>query len=71
VEVSMEENLEYMRWLEQMWDVGKFDSYGRTQCEGERTEVVLGVFEELVELSRRRVEVPDLPFWEAPGKIEG
>jgi hypothetical protein len=67
----MEENLEYMRWLEQMWDVGKFDSYGRTQREGERTEVVLGVFEELVELSRRRVEVPDLPFWEAPGKIEG
>lgn len=49
-----------------MWDVSKFDSYGRTQREEERTEVVLGVFEELVELSKRRVEVPDLPLWEAP-----
>jgi hypothetical protein len=62
----MEENLDYMRWLEQMWDVSKFDYHGRTQREEERTEAVLGIFEELVELSERRVEVPDLPLWEAP-----
>jgi hypothetical protein len=59
----MEENLDYMSWLEQMWDVGKFDYYGRTQREEERKEEVLGVFEELVELSKRQeVEVPDLPL---------
>ena len=63
----MEENLDYMSWLEQMWDVSKFDSYGRTQREEERKEEVLGVFEELVELSKRQeVEVPDLPLWETP-----
>ena len=63
----MEENLNYMSWLEQMWDVSKFDYYGRTQREEARTEEVLGVFEELVELSKRQeVEVPDLPLWEAP-----
>ncbi len=32
----MEENLDYMRWLEQMWEVGKLDYYGRTQREEER-----------------------------------
>ena len=62
----MEENLDYMRWLEQMWDVSKFDSYGRTQREEERTEEILGVFKELVELSERRVGIPDLPLWETP-----
>lgn len=62
----MEENLNYMRWLEQKWDVSKFDYHGRAQREEERTEVILGVFEELVELSERRVEVPDLPLWEPP-----
>ena len=32
----MDENLDYMRWLEQMWEVGKFDYSGRTRREEER-----------------------------------
>ena len=66
MEVSMDDKLDYMRWLEQMWDVSKFDPYSRTQREEERTEEVLGIFKELGELSKRRVETPDLPLWEAP-----
>ena len=62
----MDDKLDYMRWLEQMWDVSKFDPYSRTQREQERTEEVLGIFKELGELSKRRVGIPDLPLWEAP-----
>lgn len=29
----MEENLDYMRWLEEMCDVSKFDYHGRTRRE--------------------------------------
>ena len=56
---------EYMRWLERMWDVQRFDIPGRTEREERRTGEVLGVFRGLGELSRRHVEAPDPPSWEA------
>ncbi len=55
----MDDKQRYLRWLEEMWNVQKFDVYGSTEREEERTEEVLEVFRDLVRLSRRRVELPD------------
>jgi hypothetical protein len=55
---------QYLRWLEEMWDVHKFDLHGRTEREEKRKEEVLKIFEGLGEISGRRVEVPDFPPWE-------
>ena len=55
----MDDKQRYLRWLEEMWNVQKFDIYGSTEREEERTEEILEVFRDLVRLSRRRVELPD------------
>ncbi len=55
----MDDKQRYLRWLEEMWNVQKFDVYGSTEREEERTEEILEVFRDLVRLSRRRVELPD------------
>jgi hypothetical protein len=59
----MEDKQNYLRWLEEMWDVQKFDLPGSTEREEERTEEILEVFRGLGRLSRHRVEPPDLPLW--------
>jgi hypothetical protein len=57
----------YMRWLEGRWDVHKFDFYGSTEHEEERTEEVLEMLRGLAELSRHMVDPPDPPpRWESP-----
>jgi hypothetical protein len=56
----MEDKQSYLRWLEEMWNVQKFDIHGSTEREEERTDEVLEVFRGLISLSRRRVEPPDL-----------
>ncbi len=57
----MDEKQDYLRWLEEMWDVQKFDLQGSSEREEERTEEVLEVFRGLARLSERRVEPPDFP----------
>jgi hypothetical protein len=52
----MDDKQEYLRWLEEMWDVQKFDLRGSTEREEERTEEVLEVFRGLARLSKRHVE---------------
>jgi hypothetical protein len=56
----MDDKQSYLRWLEEMWNVQKFDIHGSTEREEERTDEVLEVFRGLISLSRRRVEPPDL-----------
>jgi hypothetical protein len=51
----------YMRWLEEMWDVHKFDIHGRTQREEERKEEILQMFRKISQLAQHHVETP--PFW--------
>jgi hypothetical protein len=61
------DNERYLRWLEERWDVHKFDFYGSTEREEERTEEVLEMLKSLGELSRRMVDPPDPPpRWESP-----
>jgi hypothetical protein len=62
----MDDKQEYLRWLEEMWDVQKFDLQGSTEREEERTEEVLEVFRGLARLSKRHVEPPNLPPDESP-----
>ena len=62
----MDDKQEYLRWLEEMWDVQKFDLQGSTEREEERTEEVLEVFRGLVRLSKRHVEPPNLPPGDPP-----
>ena len=57
----MDDKQKYMRWLEEMWNVERFDIHGSTEQEEERTEEVLEVFRGVVSLSKRRVEPPDFP----------
>ena len=62
----MDDKQEYLRWLEEMWDVQKFDLWGSTEREEEKTEEVLEMFRGLVRLSKRHVELPNLPPGESP-----
>ena len=62
----MDDKQDYLRWLEEMWDVQKFDLQGSTEREEERTEEVLEMFRSLVRLSKRQVEPPNLPSGESP-----
>ena len=62
----MDDKQEYLRWLEEMWDVQKFDLRGSTEREEERTEEVLEVFRGLARLSKCQVEPPNLPPGELP-----
>jgi hypothetical protein len=48
----------YMRWLEEMWDVHKFDIHGRTQREEERKEEILQMFRKISKLAQHHVETP-------------
>ena len=57
----MDHNQRYLRWLEEMWDVQKFDIHGSTEREEKRTEEVLEMLRGLARLSRHRVEPPDVP----------
>jgi hypothetical protein len=58
-------NERYLRWLEERWDIHKFDFYGSTEHEEERTEEVLRMLKGLGELSRRMGDPPDSPpRWE-------
>ena len=57
----MDDKQEYLRWLEEMWDVQKFDLQGSTEREEERTEEVLEMFKGLARLSKRSVEPPHFP----------
>ncbi len=59
----MDDKEKYLRWLETMWDVHKFDLHGRTEREEKRKEEVLKVFKGLSELSGRRIEAPYFPPW--------
>lgn len=60
----MDDKQRYMRWLEEMWDVQKFDISGSAEREEQRTEEVLEMFRGLSRLSERHVEPPDFPSWE-------
>jgi hypothetical protein len=55
----MDDKQSYLRWLEEMWNIQKFDIHGSTEKEEERTEEVLEVFRGLARLSKRRIEPPD------------
>ena len=58
----MDDNQRYLRWLEEMWDVQKFDIHGSTEREEKRTEEVLEMLKGLAHLSRCHVvEPPDIP----------
>jgi hypothetical protein len=59
----MDDNQRYLRWLEEMWDVQKFDIHGSTEREEKRTEEVLEMLRGLARLSRRHVVEPsDVPL---------
>ena len=60
----MDDKEKYLHWLEEMWDVHKFDVQGSAGREEERTEEVLEVFRALALLSRRPIKPPDFPLWE-------
>jgi hypothetical protein len=53
----------YLRWLEEMWDVHKFDVHGRTEQEEERKEEVLQMFRKISELAQHPVEPPRFSPW--------
>ena len=58
----MEDNLGYLRWLEDRGEVHKHDHfYNNAAREESRTEEILGMFKELGELSKREVELPKPP----------
>jgi hypothetical protein len=63
-ELTMDDdNQRYLRWLEEMWDVQKFDIPGSTEREEKRTEEVVEMLRDLARLSRRQVvEPPDVPL---------
>ncbi len=63
----MDDKKRYLRWLEEMWDVQKFDLQGSTEREEKRKEEILEMFEGLGELAKRRVDAPSSAPWEEPG----
>ena len=52
-------NENYLRWLEEMWEVHKFDLQGSTEREEQRKEEVLEMLRGLAHLSKHRVEPPN------------
>ena len=54
----MDDKEKYLHWLEEMWDVQKFDIHGSTEREEKRKEEILEIFESLSEIAGRRVEAP-------------
>jgi hypothetical protein len=61
----MDDKQLYMRWLEEMWDVQKFDIPGSAEREEKRTEEILEMLRGLGELAKQRVEAPHFPPWES------
>lgn len=61
----MDSKEKYLRWLEEMWDVHKFDVHGRTEREEERKEEVLQMFRKISELAQQPVEFPRFSPWKA------
>jgi hypothetical protein len=59
----MDSKENYLRWLEEMWDVHKFDIHGRTQREEERKEEILQMFRRISELAQHHVEAPHFSPW--------
>ena len=57
----MDDKEKYLRWLEEMWDVQKFDLPGSTEREEKRKEEILKMFKGLARVSKRRVEPPTFP----------
>jgi hypothetical protein len=51
----------YVRWMEVMWERNQTNAR-----EERRKQEVLGIFEDLGELSRRRLEAPRFPPWDPP-----
>jgi hypothetical protein len=66
LENEMNDKEKYMRWLEEMWSVHKFDPHGGTEREERRREEVLEIFEGLDEIAGRRIEPPISPPWKDP-----
>jgi hypothetical protein len=67
----MDSKEKYLRWLEEMWDVHKFDVYGRTEREEERKEEVLQMFRKISELAQHPMEAPRFSLWRpSDGKDE-
>ena len=62
----MDDKEKYLRWLEEMWAVQKFDVQGSAEREEKRTEEILEMLEDLARLSRCRVKAPDFPPWDSP-----
>ena len=58
----MDDKENYLRWLEEMWSVHKFDPHGGTEREEKRKEEVLEIFEDFGEA----VEPPSFPPWNLP-----
>ena len=62
----MDSKEKYLRWLEEMWDVHKFDVHSRTEREEERKEEVLQMFRKISELAQHPVEPPRFSPWKPP-----
>ena len=60
----MDDKYRYMYWLEEMWEVHKFDIPGRTERGERKKEEILEMFRSLVEVSKYRIDAPDFPPWE-------
>lgn len=62
----MDSKEKYLRWLEEMWDVHKFDINGGTQREEDRKEEILQMFRKISELAQHHVEAPRFSPWRPP-----
>jgi hypothetical protein len=56
----------YMRWLEEMWEVHKFDILGRTEREERKKDETLEIFRGIVKLSESDIDSPDFSSREDP-----
>jgi hypothetical protein len=63
--IETSSKLDYMRWLEKMWEDERFGVPGRAEREERRIEAVLSLFEGLRNLARRNVEPPIPSAWGA------
>ena len=57
-----------MRWLEEMWEVHKFDILGRTEREERKKDETLEIFRGIVKLSESDIDSLDFspredPLW--------
>jgi hypothetical protein len=59
----MDSKEKYLRWLEEMWDVHKFDIQGRSQREEKRKEEILQMLREISEVAQHHVAAPRFSPW--------